>query len=516
MDFTGTPGNDNLTGTSGADLFEMDQKGNDTIDAGGGDDRIEFGGRFSELDTVNGGAGNDTLVLDGDYSDGLDLKPTTLTSIETIDLFGTLPVTLIMKDKNVAAGDTLTINANALAGQPDPSTSLYLDLSAETDGFYHVIGTDGNDEFHLGAALKASDHIAGGGGDDQLYLDGDYNMRLSARTLTRITTLNMDATHNYRFVASDGTVAPGSFMRVNGTADAGKTDDFNARAEMGSAYEFVTSSNGGTVIFTGGRGNDAFNGDLTVQDRLDGGLGINVFGWTSLAPSMHTLHLHNQLTRIETVVYSVSQDLHLVTSHAIEDPGGTLVFDARPSDSVLNFNDSHDLTGMLDFINGALTTATVVGTGQDDTFNLTQGGRATITGGGGADLFVAASAKLERFVYAAVSDSTSTEHDTITHADFANERFITHFVGASVSGVDTAVTAGTLSTATFDSDLASAVGAGQMGAHHAVLFTANAGTLSGHTFLVVDENGTAGYQASADLVIDVTGATGTLSTLNFA
>jgi hypothetical protein len=30
--------------------------------------------------------------------------------------------------------------------------------------------------------------------------------------------------------------------------------------------------------------------------------------------------------------------------------------------------------------------------------------------------------------------------------------------------------------------------------------------LSGHTFLVVDENGTAGYQAGADLVFDVTGA----------
>ncbi len=77
------------------------------------------------------------------------------------------------------------------------------------------------------------------------------------------------------------------------------------------------------------------------------------------------------------------------------------------------------------------------------------------------------------------------------------------------------MTTGALSTATFDSDLASDVGAGQMAAHHAVLFTADAGTLSGHTFLVVDENGTAGYQAGADLVIDVTGATGTLTTANF-
>jgi hypothetical protein len=49
------------------------------------------------------------------------------------------------------------------------------------------------------------------------------------------------------------------------------------------------------------------------------------------------------------------------------------------------------------------------------------------------------------------------------------------------------------------------------------LFTATTGTLAGQTFLVIDENGTAGYQAGADLVIDVTVAfTGTLTTANFA
>ena len=37
----------------------------------------------------------------------------------------------------------------------------------------------------------------------------------------------------------------------------------------------------------------------------------------------------------------------------------------------------------------------------------------------------------------------------------------------------------------------------------AVLFTPTAGDEAGKTFLVVDANGTAGYQANADLVIDV-------------
>ncbi len=39
---------------------------------------------------------------------------------------------------------------------------------------------------------------------------------------------------------------------------------------------------------------------------------------------------------------------------------------------------------------------------------------------------------------------------------------------------------------------------------------------AGINFLIVDENGTAGYQAGADRVIDVTGAVGTLATSSFA
>ena len=72
----------------------------------------------------------------------------------------------------------------------------------------------------------------------------------------------------------------------------------------------------------------------------------------------------------------------------------------------------------------------------------------------------------------------------------------------TVSAVDAAVTTGALSTATFDSDLAAAVGASQLGAGHAVVFTPNSGTLSGDHFLIVDANGVAGYQAGQDYVIE--------------
>ena len=81
--------------------------------------------------------------------------------------------------------------------------------------------------------------------------------------------------------------------------------------------------------------------------------------------------------------------------------------------------------------------------------------------------------------------------------------------------IDKAVTVGSLSTATFDSNLAALLGPAHLGADAAVLLTPSAGTLAGHTFLVEDTNGIAGYQAGKDLVFDVTGAKGTLSTGNF-
>jgi hypothetical protein len=74
----------------------------------------------------------------------------------------------------------------------------------------------------------------------------------------------------------------------------------------------------------------------------------------------------------------------------------------------------------------------------------------------------------------------------------------------AITGVDAAITTGTLSFASFDSDLAATVST--LGVQHAVVFTANAGQLAGHTFLVVDLDGNVGYANGGDLVIELTNA----------
>ena len=138
-----------------------------------------------------------------------------------------------------------------------------------------------------------------------------------------------------------------------------------------------------------------------------------------------------------------------------------------------------------------------------------------LEGGASLDILVAGSG--DTFVYSSVLDSTSFQGDQIVGADFDTDTFqISGFATVPVA-IDAAVTTGTLNGGLdFDADLGSAIGAGQLGAHHAVLFTPNDGSQSGKTYLIIDINGTAGYQASQDLVIEMFGgATGTLDTADF-
>jgi len=64
-----------------------------------------------------------------------------------------------------------------------------------------------------------------------------------------------------------------------------------------------------------------------------------------------------------------------------------------------------------------------------------------------------------------------------------------------VTSIDTSVSSDSLSSASFDADLVAAIGSSQMASHHAFLFSSDTGGLAGQLFLVVDANGTAGYQA---------------------
>jgi Ca2+-binding RTX toxin-like protein len=128
-------------------------------------------------------------------------------------------------------------------------------------------------------------------------------------------------------------------------------------------------------------------------------------------------------------------------------------------------------------------------------------GNDILTGGGGKDL-MAGGAGNDTFVYTSVGQSTATSYDTLHGFDADADHINLPF---TVTGMNAAVTSGALSVNGFNASLVKDIGAAQLGAHDAVLFTPNSGTLKGAHFLIVDWNGVAGYQANHDLVIRLDG-----------
>ena len=168
-------------------------------------------------------------------------------------------------------------------------------------------------------------------------------------------------------------------------------------------------------------------------------------------------------------------------------------------------HDSDELIGGAqgDHLLGRSGDDTLTGNGGADRLRGGLGGD-TMNGGAGADIFVyAAQGGAEPYANA-VLESTGLSHDTIIGFDFAEDKID---LPGAVSSFDNDVT-GTLNSATFDADLASAVN-GSLAANGAVLFTADNGDQSDNIFLVIDADGNGSYQADLDFVIELEDFLGT-------
>jgi Ca2+-binding RTX toxin-like protein len=181
------------------------------------------------------------------------------------------------------------------------------------------------------------------------------------------------------------------------------------------------------------------------------------------------------------------------------------------ADHILANGGNDIVTGWIgdDVLAGGLGNDHLNGNAGDDTLLGSAGrdhmaggaGRDRLSGGFAADVMSGGSGA-DTFVYGNATDSTGSKCDRIVGFNARVDKFD---LLTKVTHTDDART-GALSEATFDSDLHHALGASALGKHHALVFTADAGDLAHHVFLVVDANGVAGYQAHDDLVIEITGA----------
>ncbi len=157
-----------------------------------------------------------------------------------------------------------------------------------------------------------------------------------------------------------------------------------------------------------------------------------------------------------------------------------------------------------DWLDSTLGTidGTVFGAAGND---MLKGGAASdrLDGGAGGDKLYGGGGG-DTFIYAAASESTGRGHDTIFALDAQRDSID---LNIHVTAIRHKISGGALDgNVHFNAELAAAVGPSQLGKHQAVLFEPNSGSLAGHVLLVVDANGTAGYQAGADYVIELSHA----------
>lgn len=246
----------------------------------------------------------------------------------------------------------------------------------------------------------------------------------------------------------------------------------------GSKYADTLTGDGGNNVLTGLAGDDNLLG-AAGDDTMVGGAGNdNLSGRAGSDTADYSGATGSITVNLGSSPQDVGGGQGIDTLSAIENLTGSNYADALTGNSRINV---------------------LVGLDGNDTLRA-GGGNDIVTGGHGADdLYGASGADI--FVYSEVADSMHTSYDRITGFDLLADTFDLWF---SVTGIDAS------RTATSFSRIGAAFNASHLGAYHAGLVD-----VGSHTFLVVDANGVAGYQAGADLIVRVDGVTGTLDTGDF-
>jgi hypothetical protein len=397
-----------------------------------------------------------------------------------------------------------------------------------------------------GAHLAATDQIDGGDGIDTVYLNADYDLTFTATTMTNVEVVWLDMgswtpfdtlpipaelSHDYRFVLNEETVASGTWLAVDDVYSAGNLY-VDGRAETDGELNLFSSWGHNKLL--GGGGDDfiqLFHGDgvarggggddfiLAGDDQprfvsfeegdLSGGKGHDTLDLGQVRFNM--LHFDSATTGFEVL----GNDLHGVDAWILGDARDNtfdlasfeVLVGSRPI-TVDGMEGNDTLTGWslenrLDGGDGddrlaggvgndALTGgkgADVLSGGDGDDFLTGGRGVDQLSGGGGAD----------RFVFGSAADSTGARFDTIDGFDFASDVIDTLAPVSEIGVLD----GGRLDAGDFDHLLHKRV-AGHLGPDGAVLYTPQSGSFAGEAFLVIDQNGLAGYQSGFDLVIHLT------------
>jgi Ca2+-binding RTX toxin-like protein len=247
----------------------------------------------------------------------------------------------------------------------------------------------------------------------------------------------------------------------------------------GNSGNNVLTGNSANNTLNGGGGNDTLNGSTGV-DTLIGGLGDDIFQIDSTTDVITENANEGTDTIQSSLTFSLAtfpniENLTLTGSSAINGTGNT-------ANNVLTGNAANNILSG-DTGNDILTGAA---------------GKDTLTGGTGID----------KFGYKTLTDSLLANYDLITdfNATTGNDLFL---VTTARAGFTTGLTVATLDAAGIGAKLTTT----NFAANYAAQFTFTSGTTT-RTFVAIND-AIAGFNASTDSIVEVTGLTGTLVIGNF-
>lgn len=279
-----------------------------------------------------------------------------------------------------------------------------------TSGNNKLTGGDGNDTLRAGAG---TDTLVGGAGNDKLVFDGNFdaldmaNGGLGTDTLvltgtitsfafsnaTSIEALGLGAGSSYSFELTDGTVAAGATLTIDGSLlNSSNTLIVDGLAEQdgklavtggagndaltGGAREDALAGGGGNDVLLGSAGNDtfSFNGTFTAADTVTGGSGSDTL---ALSGTTTVVFGDTTMTGVETVTMAAGANYNLTLNSLTVGSGSLLTVNAAAlaAANTLTLNGS-SVAGDLNVTGGAGADKLTAG-----------GGKDTFSGGAGDDSF---------------------------------------------------------------------------------------------------------------------------------
>ena len=382
-----------------------------------------------------------------------------------------------------------------------------------------------NGTLNNGAAVSINiDTLIGGTGNDIYIVDSTTdtiteNANEGTDTIQSSVTFSLANLPNIENLTLTGTVA------INGTGNAANN------VITGNSGNNILDGGAGIDTLIGGTGNDVYVVDTTtdvITENASGGTdtiqssvtytiaalanveNLTLTGTTAIngtgnaANNVITGNTANNTldggAGTDTLIGGTGNDIYIVdsTTDTITEnaSGGTDTIQSSVTYTIAALANVEylTLTGTT-AINGIGNAANNVITGNTANNTLTGGlGKDTLTGGLGVD----------RFDYRSLADSVFSNFDVITdfNANIGNDLFL---VATARTGFSNAGSVATLDTTQIAAKLTTAT------------FTANAAaqfSLGSRTFVAIN-NATAGFSATTDAIIEVTGLTGTLGLNNF-